>query len=164
MHDAHVAHVLVEDLVVLLDECRVKLSRKLMIPAAQQRAQLLEQHLAQAHARRDELLAHARGNAKLPKGLAADRIVRARIVLDEEGHVILEAHGQAHHVQDDGGGGRLERASVEVGRLVSELEHALDERLGRVHQLVEQHMVRCAEKLGRRGGHIHRFELSRVLR
>jgi hypothetical protein len=43
--------------------------------------------------------------------------VRALLVREHKGDVVLEAAAQARHVQDDGRGGRLERASVKVARL-----------------------------------------------
>ena len=162
--DAHVPHVLVEDLLVLRREGLVELARQLVVPRQQQRPQLAEHRPAQLEPRRRQRVARAGREVEPAERPAADRVVRAAVVLQQEGDVVVEARAQPDHVQDDGRRARLEGARVEVGRLLRELEDALDEGARRAAQLVEQQVVRRAEQLGRRRRHVLRLELGGAAR
>mmetsp|Transcript_42701 Transcript_42701/g.142098 ORF Transcript_42701/g.142098 Transcript_42701/m.142098 type:complete len:709 (-) Transcript_42701:423-2549(-) len=159
--DAEVAHVLIQHLLVLALERLVELAGQLVVPAEQQRTQLAEQRLAQPAPRRREGLPRLRVEGEAAEGLAADRVVLAGVVQQQEGDVVVEAGGEADDVQDDGRGARLEGAGVEVRRLVRQPQDALHERLGRAAELMEEQVVRRAEQLGRGGGHVLRLELGR---
>ena len=88
-----------------------------MVPRLNEFRHLSPQDMAQVLLSDAKPRRNARRAAQPPERLATDAIVRALLVREHEGDVVLEAAAQARHVQDDGRGGRLERASVKVARL-----------------------------------------------
>eukprot|EP00966_Prymnesium_polylepis_P200545 4646809-Prymnesium_polylepis.1 len=141
------------------------LSDELVVPPEHQRAQVAPQHAPQLRLSRLELVAHGAAEPlDTTVGAATHAIVRAVVDREQRGDEGIEARTEARDVENDGRCRREQRARVQVDRLIGEPQHALQQRVGRARELVEQQVMRRAEERRHRRGHVDGLHSGRVER